>query len=111
MNIVMDGVQNCTAYIDDVVVFDFSREGHLHNVDLHLRQLDKAGLVVNLTNCEVLNASVEYGRYVVGRGKVSLPRAQMESFNNLNAPDCRSALQKSLNVIGLSKAMALSSPI
>ena len=48
MDQVVDGLQHCVVYIDDVVIYDTCWSNHLDNVKALFARLQKAGLVVNL---------------------------------------------------------------
>lgn len=96
MDQVVEGVENCTVYIDDVVVFDICWEEHVDHVGKLIRCLGEAGLVVNLQKCEFVQGRVQYLWYAVGHGQVYSPRAKVEAINTLTAAHCRRAHQRFL---------------
>lgn len=100
MDRVVDGVENCVVYIDDVIVFDTCWEEHLDHVEKLILRLNEAGLVVNLQKCEFVQTRVQNLGYVVGHGQVYPPRDKVETINTFAAPHCRRALQRFLSMIG-----------
>ena len=100
MNRVVDGIPNCTVYIDDVVIYDIDWEEHLDHVEQLVRRLDEAGLVVNLAKCEFVKARVQYLGFVVGHGEVVPPQAKVEAIVTFERPHSRRALQRFLGMIG-----------
>ena len=100
MDRVVDGIPNCTVYIDDVIIYDTSWESHVDNVEHLVRRLNEAGLVVNLAKCDFVKAEVQYLGYVVGHGKVRPPQAKVEAIREFAPPKSRKALQRFLGMIG-----------
>lgn len=70
MNQVTQGMENCVAYIDDVIVFTDTWEKHVKELKELLKRLSKANLVVNLKKYDFVCAKVQYLGHVVGHGKV-----------------------------------------
>ena len=100
MNRVVDGIPNCSVYIDDVIIYDTVWEDHLNHVERLVSRLEEAGLVVNLSKCEFVKAEVQYLGYIVGHGRVVPPQAKIEAINSFSRPQCRRALQRFLGMIG-----------
>ena len=100
MDRVVDGLNNCVVYIDDVVIYDSVWEEHVHNVEALFVRLQQAGLVVNLAKCEFVHARVQYLGYVVGHGCVTPPEAKVEAIRRFPAPSCRRSLQRFLGMVG-----------
>ncbi len=100
MDRVVDGLENCVVYIDDVVIYDTTWHDHIAHVEALFARLQHAGLVVNLEKCDFVKARVQYLGYVVGHGCVTPPEAKVEAIRRFPAPTCRRALQRFLGVVG-----------
>lgn len=53
INQLIEGLQNCTMYIDDVVLYANTLEQHVADLKQFFVRLEKAGLVINLMKSEV----------------------------------------------------------
>lgn len=42
------------VYLDDILVFNKTKEEHLHHLDLVLRRLNEEKLMINLNKCEFI---------------------------------------------------------
>lgn len=97
---VVDGVPNCSVYIDDVIVYDVSWEAHMDHVTTLFRRLNEAGLVVNLMKCEFVKVQVQYLGYVVGQNEVAPPGAKVEAIKVFAQPKTKRGVQRFLGMIG-----------
>ena len=60
MSQVIAGLENCVAYIDDILVYSDSWEGHLKHLSCLFDRLPKTNLAVNLKKSEFAEAQVTY---------------------------------------------------
>lgn len=100
MNMVVQGLDNCCVYLDDVVVFSDSWEHHFTILKNLLTRLNSANLVVNLKKCEFVCAQVQYLGYVVGLGKVRPPDSKVDALKDFPAPRNKRELRRFLGCIG-----------
>lgn len=70
MNKVVYGVNHCTIYIDDILVYDTVWEEHVTNIERFQQRLDEAGVMVNVAKYEFVKATMQYLGYVAGHGMV-----------------------------------------
>lgn len=68
MNPVVDGLDGCAVYIDDIVVFGVTSDEHIRCVDAPFGRLAEAHLTVDLAKCEFAGATVTYVGRVVRTG-------------------------------------------
>ncbi len=60
MNRVVSGLEGCTVYLYDHVVFSDSWDSHLKRLCAVLRRLSDAKLTVNLAKCSFAQATITY---------------------------------------------------
>lgn len=104
MNIVLKGLDNAEAYIDDVIVFSDSWSDHLKHVMEVFERLKAANLTVNLGKSDIAHATVKYLGKVIGQGKVLPVSAKVEVILNFPVPSTRKELKRFLSMAGYCRA-------
>ena len=104
MNMVLRGLDNTEAYIDDVVVFSNSWSDHLRHIQAVFERLKTANLTVNLGKSEIAKATVQYLGKVVGQGKVLPVTAKVEAITKFPVPTTRRELKRFLGMAGYYRA-------
>ena len=97
---VIDGLEGCEGYIDDIIVFSDTWEQHLHRVKAFLTSLRQAQLTVNLAKCEFGRACVTYLGHVVGQGEIRPINAKVEAIVNFPVPTNKNQLMRFLGMVG-----------
>ena len=97
---VIDGLEGCEGYIDDIIVFSDTWEQHLQRVKAFLTSLRHAQLTVNLAKCEFGQACVTYLGHVVGRGEIRPIHAKVDAIVNFPVPTNKSQLMRFLGMVG-----------
>ena len=97
---VIDGLEGCEGYIDDIIVFSDTWEQHLQRVKAFLTSLRQAQLTVNLAKCEFGQACVTYLGHVVGRGEIRPIHAKVDAIVNFPVPTNKSQLMRFLGMVG-----------
>ena len=97
---VIDGLEGCEGYIDDIIVFSDSWEQHLQQVKAFLTRLRQARLTVNLSKSELGKACVTYLGYVVGQGKIRPINAKVEAIVSFPVPTNKNQLMRFLGMVG-----------
>lgn len=92
MNRVVDCLQNCVVYTEDIVVFTDTWESHLEELQRLLSCFSDAQLVANVKKCDFGSAQVQYLGYEVGRGVVCPPTANGEAIISFKRPQNRRGL-------------------
>ena len=70
INTVISGLEGCSAYIDDVVIYSDTWEQHLEHVRSLMLRLVEAKLTVNLVKSEFGCAHIVFLGHMVGQGQV-----------------------------------------
>lgn len=104
MHIVLRGLNNAEAYIDDVVVFSDSWSDHLKHVREVFERLKAASLTVNLGKSNIAQATVKYLGKVIGQGKVLPVAAKVEVILKFPVPSTRKELKRFLGMAGYYRA-------
>lgn len=97
---VLEGVSNCRAYLDDIVVYSDDRLGHMTTLREVFTRLSKASLTLNLTQCEFGKGTVLYLGQQVGRGQVRPVDAKISAITAFPPPITRRELRRFLGMTG-----------
>ena len=100
INNVLDGVSNCEAYLDDLIVYSATWQPHMEHLATVFDRLSKANLTVNLAKCVFGQATVVYLGKMVGRGEVRPVHSKVEAILNFPAPTSRRELRRFLGMVG-----------
>lgn len=100
INGVLDGVPNCEAYLDDLVIYSATWPSHMAHLSTVFRRLSEANLTINLAKCEFGQATVVYLGKVVGRGQVRPVQSKVEAILNYPPPTTRRELRRFLGMVG-----------
>ncbi|KAL2102544.1 hypothetical protein ACEWY4_001712 [Coilia grayii] len=100
MNNVLNGVRNCEAFLDDVIVYSATWRSHMEDLATVFDRLSKASLTVNLAKCVFGQATVVYLGKVVGRGEVRPVHSKVEAILTFPAPTSRRELRRFLGMVG-----------
>ena len=100
INTVIAGVEGCSAYIDDVVVYSDTWEQHLRQVRSLMLRLRDARLTVNLAKCEFRCAHIVFLGHLVGQGQIRPVDAKVEAVANFPIPLNKKQLMEFLGMTG-----------
>ena len=100
INGVLEGVPNCEAYIDDLLIYSPTWPAHLAHLSTVFRRLSDANLTVNLAKCEFGQATVTYLGKVMGRGQVRPVQSKVEAILDYPPPTTRRELRRFLGMVG-----------
>ena len=100
VNIVLAGVENCTAYLDDLVVHSSSWTEHVATLKVVFERLQAASLTLNLAKCEFGKATVTYLGKEVGRGQVRPIQTKVEAIITYPVATTRRQLRRFLGMVG-----------
>ena len=72
MDVVMAGLtfEACLVYLDDIIVYSSTIEQHIDRLAAVLQRLQRAGLKLKPSKCDVLQKSVEFLGHIVSAGAV-----------------------------------------
>ena len=84
------------VYLDDILIFSWSQDEHLHHVQRVLQRLLENSLFVKAEKCEFHVPSVSFLGYVIGRGTVQMDSAKVSAVTSWPTPDSRKQIQRFL---------------
>lgn len=100
----MDGVlrglkpERCLVYLDDIIVFSDTMEGHVERLRDVFRRLDDAGLSLKIGKCHFASSSVNYLGHVIGNEGIRPEPAKIEAVQSFPVPTCVKELQSFLGL-------------
>jgi len=100
INRIINSLEGCGGYIDDIIVFSDTWEQHLLRVEAFLSQLRQARLTVNLSKSEFGQACVTYLGHVFGQGKIRPINAKVEAVASFSVPTSKNQLMRFLGMVG-----------
>ena len=100
INKVISGLENCEAYIDDVIIYSDTFEDHLQRIRAFFNRLSDAKLTVNLAKSEFCHATLTFLGHVVGQGQVKPICAKVEAISVFPVPSCKRQLMRFLGMAG-----------
>ncbi|KAL6480112.1 hypothetical protein MHYP_G00111450 [Metynnis hypsauchen] len=100
MNLVLKGVSNCEAYLDDLVVYSDTWEKHMQILEIVFSRLHDASLVLNLEKCDFGKSTISYLGKLVGHGQVCPLDAKVLAINAFPPPRSKRELKRFLGMAG-----------
>lgn len=100
MNRVVSGLEGCSVYLDDLVIYSDTWHAHLKRIRALFDRLSEARLTVNLAKCEFARATVTYLGRVVGQGHVAPVQAKVRAVEHFPRPTTKKELQRFLGLVG-----------
>ena len=100
INSIIQEIQGCEGYIDDVIIYSKNWTEHLERIKEFFEKLLKANLTINLVKSEFGRASVTYLGYEVGQGKVKPLTAKIDTIIEFPVPKTKKELMRFLGMAG-----------
>ncbi len=88
----------CLVYLDDIIVFSKTAEGHLENLRIIFDLLEKANLKLKLSKCRFLEKLVNYLGHVISAQGIAPDPAKIESIATYKKPETVVGLQSFLGL-------------
>ena len=100
INMVIAGLDDCDAYIDDAIISSDTWKDHLSTIRAFFDRLTDAKLTINLEKSEFCHATVTFLGHVVGQGEVRPIEAKVEAISDFPVPTCKRKLMRFLGMAG-----------
>ncbi|XP_076299334.1 uncharacterized protein LOC143218180 [Lasioglossum baleicum] len=96
---VLQGLDFCYPYIDDILVASSSEAEHLRHLELLFKRLEQYNIVINPGKCKFGQSEVKFLGYKVSKeGSRPLPE-KVEAINNFPRPETAKQLRRFLGMI------------
>ena len=76
----------CIIYLDDIIVFNRTQEGHLHRVNAVFNKLKAAGLKLKPSKCDLFKQQINYLGHVVSKEGVSTDPEKIKAITEWPQP-------------------------
>jgi hypothetical protein len=100
INSVIADIDQCEAYIDDIVVFSNTFEEHIVQLTNLFRKLSEVNFTVNLHKSDFCKGSITYLGYQVGTNQVRPIEAKVDAIVRLPPPKNCKEIKKFLGMAG-----------
>ncbi len=100
INLVLTGVPNCNAYLDDLVIYSTDWSEHVSTLHEVFKRLENASLTLNLAKCDFGEATITYLGREVGQGQVRPIEAKVSTIAEFPVPTSRKEMRRFLGMAG-----------
>lgn len=99
MDEVLQGLDFCFCYIDDILIASSSAEEHLFHIDLVLQRLDKYGVILNSSKCHFGLKEIKFLGHTVSKDGISPPLSKIEAIFKIPKPTTAKSLRGFLGIV------------
>ena len=97
----VDGIQDSvTAYLDDLVIFSYTWEDHLTQLQEIFSRLRQAGLTAKPAKCQFGMRTCTYLGHIVGNGVVKPEASKISAVESFTVPQTKRQVQAFLGLTG-----------
>jgi hypothetical protein len=102
MNLVLTNILGKYAfiYIDDIVIYSKTAEDHLQHLEMIFERLQRHGLKVKFSKCQLMQTQIEYLGFLVGKDGLHVNPKKVTAVRNFPTPTDVKAVQAFLGVVG-----------
>jgi hypothetical protein len=102
MSVVLSGSlgHHAFIYIDDILVFSKDAESHIQHLDEIMEKVNKAGLRVKASKCQLFRTEVEYLGFLAGKDGLKVNPRKMEAVEKFPVPRKIRDVQAFLGLVG-----------
>ena len=99
MEMLLQGIEGVSVYVDDILVTGSTIEEHLRTLEEVLKRLEAANLHLNRDKCSFLRPSIEYLEYVIDKDGVHPTEAKVRAIKEAPPPTNVTELRAFLGLI------------
>ena len=100
VNKLVQDIDGCEGYIDDVVIYSDNWSDHIHQVKRFFQIMQEAKLTINLMKSEFGKATVKYLAHIVDQGQVRPLDAKIQTIAKFPIPTSWKELATFLGMAG-----------
>ena len=94
INMIINGLDNCKAYIDDAIIYSEEWDQQIKTISEFFEILSKVKLTINLAKSEFCHATLTFLGHVVGHGQVKPVEPQVKAISDFPLPTCKRQLMR-----------------
>lgn len=91
--------KSCYVYLDDIIIYSDSFEGHLRDIEEIFNRLEAAGLKLKPSKCQFLKPEVKYLGHIVSAEGVRPDPAKVECVQNFPTPTDKTSVRQFLGLL------------
>ena len=97
----LEGIENCVAIADDIIIFGFNSDGTDHDKTMRqvMQMARKVGMIFNPTKCQFCQTQVKFFRLMLTREGVVQDPAKVEALRKLHETITENLLQSFLGIV------------
>jgi hypothetical protein len=100
-NVLRDFINKiCIVYLDDILIFSSSIEGHLDSINKILQKLRESNLKIQIDKCNFAQLSTKFLGHVITQGGIKPDPSKVESIKNIPLPKSQKEIRSFLGVTG-----------
>lgn len=101
---VLDKYENFVVhYIDDILIFSKTEKEHMEHIQMVLKELDEAGLKINLDKCQFYQKEVLFLGYKLTRNGIEMDEGRIQSIMDYKRPSNLRTLRGFLGLVNYFK--------
>ncbi|KAJ8031349.1 hypothetical protein HOLleu_28054 [Holothuria leucospilota] len=95
----MEGMEGCHIYLDDILVWGKSKEEHNVRLEMVLKRAKENNLKFNKSKCKIGVTEVKYLGQVLNEEGVKPDVSKIEAIEKMKSPTCKKELQRFIGMI------------
>ncbi len=99
VNAVIQGLDFCFAYLDDILIASKNETEHLQHVKLLLNRLDEFGVVINISKCVFGQPEVKFSGYQISKLGTKPLHSKVETIKYFKQPQTVDQLKRFLGML------------
>lgn len=99
-NKVVDGLEGCTVYVDDIIVYSNTWPEHINRLGKLFKRLEEANLTVSMAKSEIGKESLNYLGFNIGNSQIKPVVAKLKNLLDFPAPTNKKELRRFLGMAG-----------
>ena len=89
INMIINGLENCDAYINDVIIYNDTWEEHLKTIQKIFDRLSDAQMTINLNKTEFCKAHIQYLDHIMGQSQVKSIDVNVKAISDFPVLSCK----------------------
>ena len=107
VNKLVQDIDGCKKYIDDVVIYSDNWSDHVHQIKCFFQIMQEAKMTINLMKSEFGKATVKLLGHIVGQGQVRPLHATIQTIAKYPISNSRKELARFLGMAGYYRSFCL----